>query len=169
MAKRREKRPAAPDPVTVSAAEVGELFGLTPRRVQQLVGEGVLPKPPKRGRYELHATVRAYVQHLQARIEQGEGGPVTAIETARLRAAQAEERERRNAEARGELVSLEETQQAIAEVLAALVQSLSTLKARKAEELAAESDPRRVVVILDAEQKRIRDETSAALYAIAGD
>ena len=53
----------------VAVDVVAGLFGLTPRRIQQLAKEGVLPKA-ERGRYNLAACVRFYVAHLQAKLQE---------------------------------------------------------------------------------------------------
>ena len=45
---------------TVSTREIALLLHLTTRRIQQLVAEGVLPRPEKRGRHNLKDTVNAF-------------------------------------------------------------------------------------------------------------
>lgn len=55
----------------VSVDVVAGLFGLTPRRIQQLVKEGVLPRG-ERGRYNLAACVRAYVAFLQLKLHEAQ-------------------------------------------------------------------------------------------------
>jgi len=44
---------------------IASLLDLTVRRVQQLVKEGILPKPTERNKYDLVACVRAYVRYLR--------------------------------------------------------------------------------------------------------
>ncbi len=46
-----------------SVNEIADSLGLTPRRIQQMVGAGTLPRPEKRGEYDLAACTRAYAQH----------------------------------------------------------------------------------------------------------
>jgi hypothetical protein len=58
--------PAAPAGVDVS--QVASLLNLTPRRVQQLAKEGVIPKP-ERGRYQIAGCVRGYIAYLQKSVE----------------------------------------------------------------------------------------------------
>ena len=48
---------------------VATLFGVSPRRVQQLVKEGVLPRAT-RGRYHQAECVRAYIAYLQGQIRE---------------------------------------------------------------------------------------------------
>lgn len=59
----------------VAVDVVAGLFGLTPRRIQQLAKEGVLPKA-ERGRYNLAACVRSYVAHLQAKLQEAQNRQV---------------------------------------------------------------------------------------------
>lgn len=63
---------------TYPVETIAKLLELTPRRVHQLVNEGVIPKPVKRGRYELVGSVQGYIRYLrQLNISEemdGEGG-----------------------------------------------------------------------------------------------
>ena len=63
-----------PHPLTYSASQIGELLEVSSRRLQQLAAEGVIPKPAKRGRYDLAATVRGYVGFLRNRVTNTPGG-----------------------------------------------------------------------------------------------
>ena len=49
---------------TCSVAELGELLDLSPRRLQQLAKEGIIPKDV-RGRYDLAGAVHGYSRYLQ--------------------------------------------------------------------------------------------------------
>lgn len=49
---------------TCRVAEMGNLLNLEERRIQQLAKAGIIPRP-KRGRYPLVGSVRAYVEYLQ--------------------------------------------------------------------------------------------------------
>ncbi len=66
------------DAATYPIDTIAKLLELTPRRIHQLVGEGVIPKPEKRGRYELVGSVQGYIRYLrQLNINEemdGEGG-----------------------------------------------------------------------------------------------
>jgi phage terminase Nu1 subunit (DNA packaging protein) len=53
-------------PATHSLDTISKLLDLTPRRVQQLSKEGVIPKLD-RGRYELVPAVRGYIRYLKER------------------------------------------------------------------------------------------------------
>ena len=105
------KASANPWPATVSAAQLGHLLGLSPRRLRELAELGVLPRTP-RGRYPIEA-VAAYASHLRevaagraAEVRDGNGGEVLdlATERARLAKAQREAVELRMARDRGDLV-----------------------------------------------------------------
>ena len=48
---------------------MAKLLLLTPRRLQQLVTEGVVPKV-ERGRYELAPVIQAYIHYLRERMVQ---------------------------------------------------------------------------------------------------
>lgn len=88
------------EPETFPVGAVARLLDLTPRRVQQLVDEGVIPKTD-RGRYELVPVVRAYVQYLR----QAGGGTATAkSEHARLMRERADHQALKNAALRAELL-----------------------------------------------------------------
>lgn len=62
---------AAATQTGVAVDAVAALFGLTPRRIQQLAKEGILPKA-ERGRYNLAACVRSYVAHLQSKLQEAQ-------------------------------------------------------------------------------------------------
>lgn len=53
-------------PATYPVETIAKLLDLTPRRVQQLAGEGVIPKA-ERGRYELVPAVKGYIKYLKER------------------------------------------------------------------------------------------------------
>ncbi len=46
-----------------SVNEIAEALGLTPRRIQQMVGASILPRPQERGKYDLLACTKAYAKH----------------------------------------------------------------------------------------------------------
>ncbi|MCW5319640.1 hypothetical protein D5039_00120 [Verminephrobacter aporrectodeae subsp. tuberculatae] len=83
---------------------VAKLLDMTPRRVQQLANEGIIPKPKDRGQYEILPCVVGYIKHLRGLID-GEGGDLVAEKT-RLTRAQAEKAEIEAAMLKGEQVSL---------------------------------------------------------------
>ena len=58
---------------TCSVAKLAELLNLSPRRLQQLAKQGVIPKDV-RGEYELVGAVRGYSQYLQEQASREDAG-----------------------------------------------------------------------------------------------
>src|SRR3990172_2903447 len=90
---------------TYPVAVIAKLLDLTPRRVQHLANEGVIPRAEK-GRYELVPAVRGYIRYLRDRAVGKDGVviPDIASERARLTREQADRVAMENAKARGELL-----------------------------------------------------------------
>src|SRR4030067_1573387 len=90
---------------TYPVAVISKLLDLTPRRVQHLANEGVIPRA-ERGRYELVPAVRGYIRYLRDRSigRDGEVSSDVASERARLTREQADRGAMENAKARGELI-----------------------------------------------------------------
>lgn len=84
---------------------IANLLDLTPRRVQTLANDGVIPRADK-GRYELVGAVRGYIRYLRDRSigREGEQSSDIASERARLTREQADKLEMENAQTRGELI-----------------------------------------------------------------
>jgi phage terminase Nu1 subunit (DNA packaging protein) len=61
MTERRNNR----EPATYPVDTIAKLLELTPRRINQLVQEGVIPRPASRGRYELVGAVQGYIRYLR--------------------------------------------------------------------------------------------------------
>ena len=72
------------------AATMAKLLLLTPRRLQQLVTEGVVPKV-ERGRYELAPVIQAYIHYLRERTLPGMMN-VVSLDEARQRKLSADAR-----------------------------------------------------------------------------
>src|SRR5918997_5815277 len=91
-------------PATYPAETIARLLDLTPRRVQQLVAEGVIPRA-ERGRYEVVPVVRAYVRYLRERAMASEvGQDAFAQHRARLTKARADMAELEHAQMLRDLV-----------------------------------------------------------------
>jgi hypothetical protein len=99
---------------------------LTPRRVQYLVNEGVIPKAI-RGEYPLIGSVQGYIHYLQQQLSKG---AKKLDEDARLRAAQANLRELELDKARGTLVEADAVEETVVEVISVLNAELSALASR---------------------------------------
>lgn len=104
---------------TQPIAVIAGLLDLTERRVQQLVRQGVIPRP-ERGRYDLVGAVRGYVRFLREQATRAGGEVDFSAERARLVKAKADLAEMEAALRRGELVPAERVEQAWIAVLAHL-------------------------------------------------
>lgn len=98
---------AADAALMVPVSTIAHLLDVTPRRVQQLVAEDVLPKE-ERGRYPLIPVVRAYLAHLRATPEIAPGNLDPAQERARKDRALANSAEIKNDIAFGNVVLIDD-------------------------------------------------------------
>ena len=85
----------------VSRSDLAHLLGLSDARVTQLVHNETLPRPAKRGRYDLGASVKAYVSHLKTATHS-----TLAVERTRLTKARADRAEQDLRHRAGELVEV---------------------------------------------------------------
>jgi len=120
-------------PVPVVA--VAQLLKLTERRVQQLVKEGILPRPAK-GLYEPVSCVHAYIDYLKKQIA-GSGEISLTDERTRLIKCQADLAEIELAKAKGELIPSKRAMTLWGEVVQAVRQRLLGLPTRLAPVLAS--------------------------------
>ncbi|MGQ5522635.1 hypothetical protein ACUHMQ_05160 [Chitinimonas sp. PSY-7] len=118
---------------TASVDTVAKLLDVTPRRVQQLVKENILPKPVARGQYEIVACVVGYIRYLNGQLS-GDVGDLNAEKT-RLIRAQAIKVERENALQDRQLIHASEAVQAWSEMIAAAKSKLLNLPGRLAPSL----------------------------------
>jgi len=112
----------------VSIDTIAKLLDMTPRRVQQLVKEGILPKPIARGQYEIVPCVVAYIQHLKGSLN-GEAGDLLS-ERARLVRIQADRQALELAKSEGDLISLQEVEQGWSELIVSFRDRLLALPAQ---------------------------------------
>lgn len=144
----------------VSVAELAELFDLTPRRVQQLVNEGVIPKPKTRGEYELTACVKGYINSLKQQID-GSGNSTLASERTRLAKAQADKTEMDNAVRSGELIEISEVTDTMSTLISASRAKILTLPVRLSAKLAGSKTEKEIKTILEAGVRETLTELSA--------
>jgi phage terminase Nu1 subunit (DNA packaging protein) len=117
---------------SISLEQIAKLLDLTPRRVQQLSSEGIIPKSD-RGRYELVPAVRGYVRYLRERaLGQDLGGEQMAANKAKLTGTRAQIEEMKRARMAGEMVPREQIARAWAEVCMAVRSHLLGIPARLA-------------------------------------
>lgn len=136
------------DITSISAEALGNLIGVTGRRVRQLAAEGKIPKANAAGRYDAPAVVR----HLLA--EARSSRPEGALEVARARALEVKTsgEELRLAERRRELISVVVADEIIDRLAATVLAELVGLARR------VTRDP--------ALCRRIEDEVTAARVRI---
>ena len=145
----------------------GRLFNLTPRRVQQLASDGVIPKAGH-GEYPLLASVQGYVKFLQERVSGDRKEEGWRDERARLAKEQADRVALENARERGVLVYAQHVEDATASACASLSGDLDGLAGRLATTLAGIDDPALVRAELLHETRRIRESFADQLTESAG-
>ena len=113
----------------VSVMRLAEVLGMTPRRVQQLVPEG-MPKGA-RGEYALEACVQWLIKHLQSKIANGRPVGTTGLSPReRLDCAKAEQEEYRLAQLRKEMVTIADYEQAMSALITPARHELLALEAK---------------------------------------
>ena len=138
--------PGAP---TYPVATIAKLLCLTPRRVQQLSQEGVIPRA-ERGRYELAPSVQGYVRYLQERIAGNSKTPYDYhTEKARLVRAQADRAEAELAELNGNLVSAADVAEQWGHLLANMKSRLLAIPSKTAPKLLQKERIDTIQMILD--------------------
>lgn len=155
---------------TANVDQVAQALNLTPRRVQQLVQEG-MPQI-KRGQYNLGACMLWYIRHLQKALERrstSDGETVTNLTAERTRQAraQAQKFELENARRRGELVLASYVEQTLFDWSGDLVGRLKGLPGRVANEFAATTDAQVIRRRLIEEVNAIRDGSSQHIRRFA--
>lgn len=113
---------------TASVDTIAKLLDMTPRRVQQLANEGIIPKPKDRGQYEIVPCVVGYIKHIKGMLN-GEAGDL-ASEKTRLTRAQAEKTEIETARLKGELVLLADAERGWTALVGAFRAKMLTLPPR---------------------------------------
>ena len=166
-------------PATVDVETLAATLGIDPRRVQQLRKEGVIPSAG-RGRYDLVASVQAYIKYWRDRAEgrsQDSGkDPKRSDWMTRKIAADAEKVEYQVAEQKRTLVHVNYMRDQVAHILTALRGALLSRASRLAQtigscenvterELMLEEDDRRTMEALQQigdNEQMLDDEDAAA-------
>lgn len=115
---------------TLSVDNIAKLLDLTPRRVQQLVKEKILPQPYDRGKYAVVPCVIAYIKYLRGLID-GEGGDYM-VEKTRLTKAQATKTEIETNRLKGDLIAVSDAERGWSALLGAFRAKMITIPARAA-------------------------------------
>ena len=146
----------------VGVAHLAQRLRLTPRRIQQLVGEG-LPRVTLR-KYDVDAVLDWYIARLEKRLAGESDEDVDGVSQRkhelRLLAAKADMHELDLAVKRGDLVSIAETEKAMTDLVIATRARILTVPARVAGELVGEKS--RVMA-----QARIEKALKEALSLLA--
>ena len=155
--------------VRCSVEAIAELINLTPRRIQQLAKDGVIPKP-KRGLYDAGLTIRAYVEFLQKATE-GRAPDATSaavkVQKSRLLEAQARRAELETAKAEGKMLDVNDVQQVFNEMATVVASGLEALPGRVAGELATITDPAVIRQRLLREARQIRSSLADKFQSLA--
>ncbi len=156
------KKPRQPKPRLVGIAVIAERLKLTPRRIQQLAGEG-LPRVT-RGKYDVDAVLDWYIAKLERQLagETDEEGELAHRykEELRLLSARADQQELELASRRRELVSIADVEQEMTNLVITTKARILTVPARVAPELLSEQS--RVMV-----QAKIEKALKEALSHLA--
>ena len=115
---------------TLNVDSIAKLLDLTPRRVQQLVKEKILPQPYDRGKYAVVPCVIAYIKYLRGLID-GEGGDYM-VEKTRLTKAQATKTEIETNRLKGDLISVTDAERGWGALLGAFRAKMITIPSRAA-------------------------------------
>ena len=92
---------------TYPIATISKLLDLSPRRIRQLVDEGIIPREERR-RYALVPAVRGYIQYLRDRAVNADvGSDELGRHRARKLKEEADQLEMKSGQMRGELVTVE--------------------------------------------------------------
>lgn len=113
---------------------LARLFKLTPRRIQQLAAEGVIPRG-QRGKYAFVPCIQAYIEHLRTQVDaiQRATAALDSSDAAtRLKTAQARLAELELDRQEGKLVAVHDAAEAVEQRLSALRSQLVTLPQRVA-------------------------------------
>ena len=141
---------------------IARFLNLTERRVQQLVREGIIPKPEK-GKYDLVKCVQAYVRYLQERAYgSGDLPQEIHLERARLIKAQADKTEFEVATLQGQLVPLEAVERDWMQHVTACRLKMLAIPTKSAFQIAGLNEPPQI-------EKFLKHAIGEALSELASD
>lgn len=129
---------------------IAKLLMLSPRRVQQLTADGVIPRA-ERGRYEIAPAVQGYIKYLQDRAITGNGDIDYATEKSRLTKAQADLAEIEVARSRGDVVGAEQLTRNLTNLFTEIRTNMRNIPGRVSSSLLGLTDERKLKTVLLAE------------------
>lgn len=148
----------------VGVDKIAQVFGLTPRRVQQLAKEMPQDARPGHGKYDLGLSMQWYIRYLQKKLDD-KGLNIAPTENTlmaerqRLTKYQADMAKLEYQKALGELVPISLFQDAMAKVVMAARQQMLALPARVAPQLEGEN---RMVI-----KTKLQEEVRLALGSLS--
>lgn len=143
----------APSQGRFSVEVIAKLLMLEPRRIQQLVAEGYIPKPAERGQYSLVGCVQGYIRYLKEHSKETNRGS----QQQRLASAQAQKVEMENFRRMGELVTRVHADETTSGLIVMMKTGTEGLPGRLANELAG-LDPPRIYQVLQREFRNVLDQ-----------
>jgi phage terminase Nu1 subunit (DNA packaging protein) len=146
-------------PVVVTTAEISEIFGLSDRRVQQLVKEGALVKV-SRGKYDLKASVQRYIEYIKEQAQKTEEELDLTKEKTLLTRANRQKVELELQIMRGELHRSEDVRRVMNDMLGAFRARILAIPSKVAPRLIAQTN---AAVI----QNIVRNEVYEALQELS--
>lgn len=147
---------------TVSVKIVSQLLDLSTRRVQQLVTEGVIPKPES-GKYDLVKAIHGYINYLRRQIREGEEVSITD-QRKRLVKAQAEKQELDNQRKKGELLPADLIHVVLVDVLSRVRTNLLGISGRIAPQVSGLTDRRQARSLIENVVRDALEETAEIDY-----
>mgnify|MGYP001767213445 CR=1 FL=1 len=128
------------DFTAISATDLGNLLGISERRVRQLAAEGRIPKP-SRGKFDGPACVRAVLEAARA------DRPESSLDRARARAidARAKAQELRTAREEGALFPFDDAMDIVEDLTGIFVAAIESVPARFTRDRDKRADLERVV------------------------
>ncbi|SHN77348.1 hypothetical protein [Desulfitobacterium chlororespirans] len=154
------KRVTSVDGIIVTTPVISSLFGLTDRRVRQLVEEGIIDRV-KNGSYELAPTVKKYIMYLRACADgkelEKDAEAIYMVEKTKHEAAKREMAEMELAQMRGKMHDAEDVEREMNNMLSAFRAKMITMPSKIAPVLVARTE---VPAIQEIIQKEVYEALS---------
>jgi len=150
------------DPQRVPQGEMALILGVTDRTVRNLTASGVLSEV-ERGKYALHATVKAYVDYVaRGRVASERSAKVSALDDERVRRLRIE-----NDREEGSTVPVYEAQAAFNAAMTEVAAALDILPNRHCAELAMMNDAGKIKHRLKEIVRGIRENAARKIEGLA--
>lgn len=128
-----------PKAITYHGTMIAKLFDLTPRRVQQLAAEGIIPKSGH-NRYELVPAIKGYIKYLRGRAIAGDITGDEGSDKKRLTKARADIAEMEAERLAGEVVDVDHCERVWTDAVANFRQRTLAVAHKAAPMVAPQSD-----------------------------